>query len=465
MDLHVTLEGRRDLPAQIYRQVSAAVLDGRLRAGDRLPPSRELARRLAVSRNTVAVAYDRLVAEGYAESRVGSGTYVRATGGPLRRTASPSALRPRAVWDSIEPWPGEAAPAGVRHDFRLGVPDARLFPYEAWRRIVAGELRRSAGPGYGNPAGHRGLREALARHLGVSRGVRAGAGDLIVTTSAQQALDLVCRVMVAPGDLVAVEDPGYPPARLLLESHGASVARVPVDAEGLRVDLLPEGARLVYVTPSHQFPLGMPMSRARRTALLDWAARNGAVVVEDDYDSEFRYGGRPLDPLQSIDRTGHVVYVGSFSKVMLPALRVGLLLAPEPLRAALTRAKYVTDWNTAPHTQAALARFIDDGLLARHIRRARAEYETRHEVLTRVLRRDFTGLLDVVPSATGLHVTALARHDPAPIVARVPGLALPTLAQAAQDPAAPSGLVFGYGAIAPTGIEPALRLLRAAWPA
>ena len=337
MDVHVTLSGRGDLTAQIYRQLLEAILDGRLRSGERLPPTRELARRLAVSRNTVAVAYDRLVADGFLVGRAGAGTYVSAE--PVRGRAAPKGVvRPRAVWESIAGGPsGTARPGGPNmqaYDFRVGVPDAELFPLETWRRLVSRELRRGVG-GYGDPSGHEGLREAIARHIGVSRSVRAGADDVLVTNGAQQALDLVGRVLIEPGACVAVEEPGYPPARLLFRSLGARVVGVPVDGEGLDVAAIPGAARLVYVTPSHQFPLGTPMSLARRAALLAWAERRNAVVIEDDYDSEFRFGDRPLEPLQSLDRAGRVIYVGSFSKTLLPMLRLGFLVAPASLGPAL----------------------------------------------------------------------------------------------------------------------------------
>ncbi|MES4907864.1 MULTISPECIES: PLP-dependent aminotransferase family protein [unclassified Streptomyces] len=467
MEVHVSLDGHRDLSGQIYRQIRAAILDGRLRPDDPLPPTREMARRLAVARNTVGVAYDRLASEGYLEGRVGAGTFVRAVGRtPGAATTTGSALAPRPVWDGVvAPWlgPADAELTSVAYDLRVGLPDARLFPYQTWRRLVARELRPSAGMarGSGHPAGHGGLRAAIARHIGLSRAVRACADDVVVTNGIQQALDLICRVMIEPGDGVAVEDPGYPPARMLFRSLGATVVDVPVDAEGLCVNALPDHVRVVYVTPSHQFPLGMPMSLRRRMALVEWAERHGAVVIEDDYDSEFRYGGRAIDPLQSVDRSGHVIYVGSFSKVMLPSLRLGFLVAPAPLREALRAAKYVTDWSTSFPTQAALARFIDDGLLARHIRRMRQEYAARHQLITTTLAQGFADRLEVIPSSAGLHVTAYATDDPAELAtrARASGVALYTLAEVAMSPSVRPGLVFGYGAIAAPDIGPALRRL------
>ncbi|UUU29592.1 PLP-dependent aminotransferase family protein [Streptomyces sp. CA-210063] len=473
MDVHVRLDGQRDLSGQIYRQLRTAIHDGLLRPGDQLPPTRELARRLAVARNTVGVAYERLVAEGYADSRVGSGTYVRTTGlatrGDATDTDTPgSVLRPRALWAGLSPWaaPETTGPTTAAHDFRVGLPDARLFPYDAWRPLISRELRHSAAGtvGYGDPAGHAGLRAALARHIGLSRGVRTGPDDVLVTTGTQQALDLIGRVLLEPGDRVAVEEPGYPPARLPFLAHGAEVTGVPVDAEGLLVDAIPPDTRAVYVTPAHQFPLGMPMSLRRRTALLRWARRHGAAVIEDDYDSEFRFGGRPVETLRSLDRDGHVIYVGSFSKVMLPSLRVGFLVAPAPLRTALRTAKYTADWHTAVPAQAALARFVDDGLLARHIRRMQHTYAARHQAITRALTDHFADLAELVPSAAGLHVTTFTRGhlaDPDALAdragrARASGVAVHTLAEVTANRSARPGFVFGYGSISAPDIEPGL---------
>lgn len=463
MDVHVTLSGRGDLAAQVYRQLLEAILDGRLRSGERLPPTRELARRLEISRNTVAVAYDRLVADGFLVGRAGAGTFVSAE--PVRGRAAPrGVVQPRALWRSLPPAQPPAAPA--TYDFRVGVPDPRLFPMEAWRRLVARELRTSAVTGgYGDPAGHEGLREAIARHVGVSRSVRAGAGDVLITSGAQQALDLVGRVLIEPGACVAVEEPGYPPARLLFRSLGARVAGVPVDGEGIDVSALPNAARLVYVTPSHQFPLGTPMSPARRTALLAWAERRQAVVIEDDYDSEFRFGDRPLEPLQSLDRAGRVVYVGSFSKTLLPALRLGFLVAPASLVPALRAVKQLTDWHGVLPTQAALARFIDEGLLSRHIRKATRAYAARRDLIAEALSGD--DRLRPVPSLAGLHLCA--RLAPGVSVRPAPGLAVEPLDAYYDRAPAGAGLIIGYGAIqreaVPAGLRLLLRSLRLGVPA
>ncbi len=454
----MTLDGRGDFAARIYRQLRDAVLDGRLRPGEQLPPTRELARRLDVSRNTVAAAYDRLTAEGFLVGRVGAGTFVGATADPAQKRTAPAGggVRPRRLWEAI---PDNGEKRAYPYDFGVGVPDGRLFPLETWRRLLGRELTRVAG--YGEPEGHAGLRAAIARHVGVSRSVRAGADDILVTQGAQQALDLIGRVLVEPGGCVAVEEPGYPPARHLFHSLGARVVGVPVDGEGLDVSAIPSSARLVYTTPSHQFPLGTPMSLARRTALLGWAERRGAVVIEDDYDSEFRFSDRPLEPLQSLDRAGRVVYVGTFAKTMLPTLRLGFLVAPAALRPALRKAKRLTDWHSELYTQAALARFIDDGLMARHVRKVSREYGARHERIVAALDRDFADWLEVVPSAAGLHLCARAPGIDVDDVRRRAGEAGVGV-QALGDYCAASnqpGLVLGYGAIARDRIDEGLRRL------
>lgn len=469
MDVHVTLAGRRDLAGQIYRHLRAAILDGRLRPGSALPPTRELAARLDVSRGTVTTAYERLLSEGFVAGRVGAGTFVcegAARTPEAARAPSSSRLRPRPVWDAIPAAPESAAP--LAYDFRVGLPDARLFPYAAWRRLLSRELQppRRRAAVYGDARGEPALREAIARYLGVARSVKAEAADVIVTSGAQQALDLIGRVLCEPGACVAVEDPGYPMVRHLFQSLGARVAPVAVDGEGLRVDALPDDARLVYVTPSHQFPLGVPMSLSRRMALLDWAQRRGAAVIEDDYDSELRFAGRPLEPLQSLDRGGLVFYVGSLSKVLLPALRLGYLVAPPALCPALRMARKLADASSPMASQAALARFIDEGQLARHIRALRREYQARRERLQHALARELGAELDVVPSVAGLHLTAVFRAPPVDDeavvrAARDTGVELNALSRYAVDAPARSGLVLGYGAITVTRIDEGVRRLAA----
>ena len=467
MELHIRLEGRDDLARQIYRQIRDAIVHGRLRGGDRLPPTRELAQRLEVSRNTVGLAYEWLVAEGLLAGRTGAGTFVESE--PLargERRVQRAPIRHRAVWDTI------AAPnvrqSSARYNFGVGTPDARLFPFDSWRRLHARQIRpASLTADYGDPAGHPRLCAAIAQHVAVSRGVHCSADDVIVTNGAQQAFDLIARVLLDPGMGVAVEEPGYPPVRLLFESIRARVTGVPVDDAGIDVAALPSDARLVYVTPSHQFPLGMPTSHARRAALLAWAERRNAVIIEDDYDSEFRFGGRPLETLQASDRGGRVIYVGSFSKSLLPALRLGFLIAPPPLQPALRAASYVAGWHANWTTQAVLAAFIEKGLLAHHVRKMRREYAARHDRIVRALTSDFARWLAPIVSVTGMHVAArlrsksVRREGEIAERALAAGVAFDRLSAYCTKTQRQAGIVLGYGAIATADIGEGLRRLRA----
>ncbi|MET7996261.1 PLP-dependent aminotransferase family protein [Amycolatopsis sp. NPDC005232] len=466
MDLHIDLTGRRGHRDEIYRQIREAVLDGRIRDGDALPPTRELAQRLTVSRTTVSAAYERLAAEGFLNARPGAGTFVRSGAAPWpaepAAEQSEEAVRPRPEWAAVPRPPRSFGPV-AEYDFRSGVPDVRLFPFDTWRRLMTQRLRASQADllMYGAPQGDPRLREGLARHLGVSRNVRVRPEDIVVTTGVQQTVDLVARVLLQAGDLVAVEDPGYPPPRLLLGTLGMRVAGVPVDGEGIVVEAIPAGTRVVYVTLSHQCPLGVAMSLARRQELLDWAERTGAVIIEDDYDSEFRYTGRPLEPLHSLDSRGRVVYVGSMSKVLSPALRVGFLAAPPSLVGALAKAKYLADWHTPALEQAVLADFIDEGGFARHIRRMRKIYRERHDILVDGLRSEFGDVLDPVPAAAGLHLGASADRDLSLVArnARDAGVRLLSLGDFSMTRTC-HGLLFGYGAITAEAIEPGLARLR-----
>jgi GntR family transcriptional regulator/MocR family aminotransferase len=429
-----------------------------------------MARTLSVSRMTVTVAYERLASEGFTTSRARAGTFVSdGVLGARGRTAEDRAggkLKPRRVWQSIDlPKPFANLPEFY---FRTGITDSSLFPHHAWRRIVNRTLRahgRTIGV-YGDHAGHPELRRAIARHVGVSRGVRASADDVTVTNGMQQALDILARVLVAPGDRVAMEDPGYPPVRRLFTSLDLDVCGVHVDEEGLVVSAIPRGVRLVYVTPSHQYPLGVSMTLRRRQALLSWARRHRAAIVEDDYDSEFRFGGRPLDALQTLDTEGRVIYVGSFSKTLLPGFRLGFLVAPSSLHSAVRKAKAVADWHTSTLEQLALTRFIDDGSLAGHIRKLSSAYRQRHDLILDILNKDFAEHLEPIPSATGLHVAALARKAPVERIAAIANralamdVAIEVLSHFAVTNAPRSGVVLGYGGVPTTRIEEGLRRLR-----
>lgn len=468
---HISLVGRKNLSREIYRQIVAAILDGRLKAGDRLSPTRELARTLAVSRMTVTVAYEQLAGEGYASCRQGAGTFVSEgieTRAPSpERRESHGALQARPIWDSIELSTPFARPA--RFDFRVGIPDPELFPHRQWQRALIRELasHETALGKYGDTAGYPELRKAIARQIGFSRGVKTTEDGIVITNGTQGAIDLLARTLLEPGDAVAVEDPGYPPVTRLLRSLGLRVIGVPVDESGIKVEELPREARAAYVTPSHQFPLGVTMTLQRRQALLEWAGRNNAAIFEDDYDSEFRFAGRPCESLQALDTEGRVIYVGSFSKTLFPALRVGFVVAPASLLPALSKAKFVSDWHSSTIAQAGIARFMREGDFARHIRRMTRVYRERRALVEAIIGRDFSDHLDLVPSSAGLHVAALAKVATADGISRIAKRAsdlkveIQTLSRFAVGANARSGIALGYGGIPTERIEEGLRLLLA----
>src|SRR5690349_3441594 len=406
----------RGLLRALHAELRAAILDGRLKPGLRLPSTRKLAEVYRLSRNTAVAAYDLLVSEGYVVARRGSGVYVADA---LARRSEPAPepadarheRRLVAHWRDPPPTfvvPPEPPP---RYDFALGIPDATLFPFATWRRLASRAVRALAktrapyAPSRGQPE----LRESIARHVSFARAVACAADDIVVTSGAQQAFDLIARILVTPGrTVVAIENPGYPPARMAFAAHGAKIVPVRVDAEGLVVEKIPREARIVYVTPSHQFPLGCAMSARRRAALLDFAAANGAVVVEDDYDGEFRFGGRPLDALQTLDRAECVFYVGTFSKSLFPSIRLGYVVAPPWAQRALGAAKQSADWHCAVLEQEALAAFINEGHLARHVRKMREIYGARRKTLLDALTTHFEPWLTPLASAAGLHLSATA---------------------------------------------------------
>lgn len=400
-------DARRRLAASIYDQLRDGIAGGRIRPGDPLPPSRQLARELGVSRHTITTVYGRLVAEGLLEGAAGGGTRVAMASHPNPGGHVPSAHR--ASGSAVSARPAAAAllttdrRTSVRFDLRLGVPDPALFPLDDWRRRLARELRApDLTPGrLGDPAGEPELRAAVAAWISLSRGVSAGTEQVVVTAGAQQGFELVLGALIGPGDVVAVEDPGYPPFRDLARLRGARVVGVPVDDEGLVVDAVPAAARLVHVTPSHQFPLGTVMSLRRRRALLEWARRHDAVIVEDDYDSEFRSMARPLEPLYRLDTDGRVIYAATFSKILSPLLRLGFLIAPTSLVPALAAVRQLVDRHGDPFGQLALARFLADGSMARHLHRARRSYAARRDIVVAGVE----GLGRLVPSVAGLHVS------------------------------------------------------------
>ena len=474
-------KGARATTHGLYRQLRAAIADGRLAVGAKLPPTRRAEVFFGVSRNTVAEAYSRLMSEGYIVSRHGAGTFVadrpppepvaRASDAPrIAYRLNPFWLRADVTADMTF-WQDKDLPAAAPvADFRAGFIDTRLFPHDAFRRITAQQLRglEVKPPALRSAQGNQGnylLREAVARHIAVTRAVVCHGDDVLVTAGAQQALDVLARVLVTPGEtVVAVEDPGYPPLRVIFAAAGARVVPVAVDDEGLIVDDLPPEVNVICVTPSHQFPLGMTMSPRRRQALAAFARARGAVIIEDDYDGEFRYDGAPLEALRTADNADLVFYVGSFSKCMLSSLRLGFIVAPDWALAALVAAKNAADWHCPVPLQLGVAAFIGEGLLDRHIRKMRAIYRRRREVLMASLREDFASALTPIVSSYGMHVAAVAAPsldvEAATRRALACGVRLHSLARYTKGLQARQGLIFGLGAVDEAQIVHGMAVLR-----
>lgn len=403
MDVFIDPDQPRETAATLFAQIRDAVAEQRLGPGDRLPTSRWLAEDLGVARSTVTTVYGRLVAEGILEARVGDGTFVAVHGAPDRNSSvpRPSAARVRRPAART---PASVRPDGIQIDLRSGRPDPNLFPLRDWRRAVR-DASEVAPPGYGDPAGIPALRSALSSWVGRSRGLSAEPTEILVTSGAQQAFDLCAQVLVSDGGLVAFEEPGYEPARRVFEHRRARIQPVPVDGEGIVVDAIDPSAELVFVTPSHQSPTGVTMSAARRRALIELAYRHDLVVVEDDYDTEFRYVDRPLEPLHRRDSGGRVVYLGSFSKTLSPSLRIGFVAAPRPVVEALTAARAIVDVQPPHLAQAALTNLIVSGGFERHLRRTRPIYARRHQrVHDGIQTLHDAGLAaSVTPTNAGLH--------------------------------------------------------------
>lgn len=471
LDIDLPPRGSRDLLGALHRQLRAAILEGRLHPGLRLPPTRTLAAQLGISRNTAVTAYDLLLSEGYLMARPGAGTFVaetlpRAVHAEPLDDRRPADRRLSAYWRDLPAKPSAEPACPV--DFCTGVPDTGRFDFRTWRRLATRALfALSRTPAcYADPAGSPTLREAIAGHVSLTRAVSCGADDFVVTAGAQQAFDLLARILVTPGQtVVAVEDPGYPPLRDAFAAAGAGIEPVPVDEEGLIVERIPAKAAVVCVTPSHQFPLGVAMSPQRRAALLDFAQRHEAVIVEDDYDGEFRFGGRPLDALQTLDRTGSVFYVGTFSKSLFPALRLGFVAAPYWARPALLRARQLSDWHTPLGTQETLAAFIAEGHLARHVRKMRRVYDERRQALLHTLASYCEGRLHPIDVSAGLHLAARlsSPRGSREVAARAAaaGIRLEPLERYALQ-GRPDGFVLGFGAVRRDQIEAAIPRL-AAW--
>jgi len=415
------------LHRQVYEALRQAILGGTLRPGQRVPSTRALATELEISRFPVLAAYEQLLHEGYLEGRVGSGTYVCAApperslqavrNGPRDKRAS--SARRSALSDARRARRNEiprARDEGGLRPFRASLPALDQFPHVLWSRIVARHAHRLSPSQmvYGDPAGLGELRAAIAEHLRTARAVRCEAEHVLIVSGSQAALRLCATVLLGRGEPVAIEEPSYSGARAALLATGAELVPVPVDDEGIDVralGALGSRVRAVYVTPSHQHPLGMCMSATRRLALLDWAVRNDAWIFEDDYDSEYRYVSRPLGALQGMDTADRVVYVGTFSKVLFPALRIGYLVVPPQLWNAFVEAREALDVFSPTLYQLALTDFLREGHFVRHLRRMRGVYMKRRQALLDAIDMHCRGVLTVYNADAGLHLATLLPND------------------------------------------------------
>ena len=489
IDLELSSAGAGNLSATLCGRLRRAIADGRLAPGARLPATRKAARFFGISRNTAAAVYEQLLSEGYVVTRHGSGTYV-AERAPATLPAAAAGYRQPPQYRINEFWlrpevardigfwgePPEMQRAARSPDtrsieFRPGLVDSRLFPFEVFRQVSARRLRglERNPASYKSPQGHQGnfqLRAAITRYIALTRAVACGPADVLVTSGAQQAFDLLARVLVTPGKtVVAVENPGYPPMRVPMAAAGARIVPVGVDAEGLIVEQLPADVDIICVSPSHQFPLGVTLSLARRKALIEFARRHDAVVIEDDYDGEFRFAGSPVEALRTADSADVVFYVGTFSKCMLPALRLGFVVAPPWALPALVAAKNCLDWHCPVPIQLAVASFIADGHLARHVRKMREIYRVRRERVLKLLDEDLREWLEPLPSFCGMHVAAVARgvRDLDAVTATLLSrqVKLHALSRYYIGEPTQSGLIIGYGAVDLSEISHGLAELRA----
>lgn len=481
--VHVHVDPADPIPVyrQIHAELRSAIADGRLPAGTSLPSTRALANDLGVSRSTVVMAYDQLRNEGWVEASAGAATRVSDRRPPAERPARPPLADRPPVADSediagpISPMLSRRvrrqealrvdarirAPRRIRA-FRCGNPALDLFPLATWGRLLARQWRgvRPAQLGYSDPFGVYELREAIAGYLAASRGVHCDPEQVMITAGSQQALDLVARVLLDPGDEVWIEDPGFPGLRGVLLGNDVRAVDVRVDDEGMRVEdarLRAPSARAAFVTPSSHMPLGVALSLPRRLALLDWAAHANAWIIEDDYASELRYSPRPLAPLQSLDLDGRVIYCGTFSKALLPALRLGYLIVPRALVRAFAVGRTYMDYHSPFLEQATLAAFIREGHFDRHVRRMRVVYGERQQHLLDALHRRLGDRVRVGEADAGLDLIAWLRpEDDAELISReagILGMDVLTTGYFAASHKVPPGLLLNFASADEREIE------------
>jgi len=480
--------------APLYQRIADSIRNdvtkGRLRRGERVPSTRALARELRVNRNTVAQAFEQLVADGFLEGRHGSGTYVARelpqaqpaptpagpALAPLKTLALANTPAPHPIFNRILSSDGPAPIAGVDIDLRLGAPDLHAFPLRQWRRCVTNQLAvpRRDRMNYGSAWGWPDLRKAVASYLGRARGIDCTYRNVLITNGSQQGLWLAASLLADPGDCVMMEDPGYLGARSVLSSLGARIVPITVDEQGVRPEAVARAAaakpvpKLLYLTPGNQCPTGVTLGAARRLDVLKLAAQHGFMIVEDDYDGEFRYEGRPVRSLAGIDTSGVVCHVGSFSKVLFPSLRVGYVVAPPWLVEAMVALRWHVDFMPSTLESAALAQFISEGHFERHLRRMRALYAEKRAAFVAAMRRHMPRALPTVlpPGGMklGLNVPVGMSREEAQRLALRAGVRLFDLGGCWSDPArAPARLVMGFTAVSIAKLEEAAARIARAW--
>jgi len=456
---------RGNLYRWLYAELRGAILDGRLRPGSRLPATRDLASAYRLSRSTIVTAFEQLKSEGYVEGRSGSGTYVSEVlpehlldvRGPKPEKRLPHRrIALSAYARRLQPFRGTAV--RPMRAFRPNQPALDLFPTDLWAQVAARRLRRVSANllAGGEALGYRPLREAVAAYLNSSRGVKCTAEQVLILSGAQEALDRTARILLNPGESVWMEEPGYPGAGVVFRALGAQIRRVPVDSEGLSLEIGKKrwrAPRLVYVTPGHQFPLGVTMSLRRRLALLGWARRSGVLIFEDDYDSEYRYAGRPVPAMQGLDRSGVVIFAGSFTAVLFPALRLGYLVVPEEMVDVFAAAESVSTHHPPLLEQAVLCDFITEGHFARHIRRMREIYAERLQELLDSAKEKLSGALEISNVEAGLQTVGWLRPglsgEKIANLAAVRDVEVVPLSRYASGRPRREGLILGFAAVDP----------------
>ncbi len=472
-------KGNQTLVQQVSQGLREAILLRRLSVGTKLPSSRRLASELKVSRNTITTAFEQLTAEGYLNSRRGSGSFVA---DELPEDLLQARVSNKAAFQE-QPVDRHIAVRAARLDgvslsfssaldkpraFQIGFSAVDEFPIESWTRIFSRRLRKLPRKSldYADAAGYAPLREAIAKYLKASRGVSADASQVFITAGSQQALDAAFRILLDEGDEALIEDPNYIGARGALLAAGARLIPVPVDREGIDISRgseLSPAAKLAYVTPSHQFPLGVVMSLSRRLELLEWANQNSAWIIEDDYDSEFRYRGRPSEALHGLDNSGRVIYVGTFSKVLFPSLRLGYLVVPTDLIDVFERTLSFMSYHTSLIEQLVLTDFINEGHFGRHIRKMRVLYAERQKVLISAIDEHLNDFVEAKYDNAGMHVIAWLKGDlnaeAISIEAAKIGVYVPPLSFYCMNAQPPEGLLLGYTGVSNTEIRRGIRRL------